>query len=227
MGAEEKISVTVDDRESRGAVLDCLRRSACFDVRVCRLALGDYRVDDRFLFERKTLPDLVGSIETGRLFSQGLRLAEVEGLRPALILEGTLRDLRSCKMTIASIQGALITVSLFLGLPVLRTRSPEETTQTFLFAARQGRAVARDALPRHGSRPKGKRGAQSYLLQGLPGVGPERAARLLERFGSVSQVFAADEAELESVEGIGRATAQRILWAVRESPTAYVVDLSG
>jgi DNA excision repair protein ERCC-4 len=223
MGSEAKIAIMVDDREGN-AVLDALRHTTCFDVQVGRLALGDYRVDERFLFERKTLRDLVGSIESGRLFSQGLRLAAVDKLRPALVLEGTLRDLQGCGMAREAIQGALVTVSLFIGLPVLRTRSPEETARTFLYTARQGRAVARDALARHSRRPKGKRGLQVYLLQGLPGVGPRRAGRLLQRFGTVSQVFAADEDALASVDGIGRETARRIRWAVGDSSAAYVVD---
>ena len=57
-------------------------------MEVERLTLGDYLVDNTFLFERKTLPDLAESIKQGRLFSQALRLAESK-LSVALILEGT------------------------------------------------------------------------------------------------------------------------------------------
>lgn len=219
-----RLPVIADDRECRGAVVEELRGSDCFDVAVQRLPAGDYRVDDRFLFERKTLPDLVLSIESGRLFSQALRLAEAETLRPALVLEGTFRDLRGCGMAWEAIQGALVTVSLFVGLPVLRTRSPQETVRTFLYAARQGRAASQGALPRRGHRPKGKAAFQRYLLQGLPGVGPQRAARLLERFGAVNAVFGADEQALASVDGIGKETARRIRWAVSEPLGRYATS---
>ena len=79
----------------------------------------------------------------------------------------------------------MVTVALQIGLPILRARSPEETVKTLAFAADQARMVASGNLPRAGSRPKGKLALQSHILQGLPGVGPERAARLLQRFGSV------------------------------------------
>ena len=88
-------------------------------------------------------------------------------------------------MSWESIQGALVTVTLFFGIPILRTYTPEETAQTMLIAARQANTVATGALPRHGYRPLGKRARQLFILQGLPGVGPGRAGRLLERFGNV------------------------------------------
>jgi ERCC4-type nuclease len=82
-------------------------------------------------------------------------------------------------------------------------------------------AAARGALHRPGYRPKGKRKRQAYILQGLPGVGPERAARLLERFGSVEGVICAGSEDLQSIEGIGKNTADKIRWAVREHGRDY------
>jgi ERCC4-type nuclease len=213
--------VLVDDRECRGGVVEALRASGCFDVSVERLTAGDYLVDSRLLFERKTLPDLVLSIQSGRLFRQALRLAQVEHVRPALILEGTSAVLREGGMRWEAIQGALVTLSLFVGLPVLRTRSAAETARTLLYAARQGRAMAQGGLPRRGRRPRGKAALQRHLLQGLPGVGPGRAARLLNRFGSVRAVVTADRDALVSVPGIGAHTAGKIVWAVEEAGACY------
>ncbi len=119
---DQPIPVVVDDRECRGDVLSALRADGRFAVQVQRLALGDYRVDTRFLFERKTMSDLIQSIISGRLFRQALRLVEQDDLRPALILEGTSRDLATTQMSWEAIQGALVTVNLLLGLPILRTR---------------------------------------------------------------------------------------------------------
>ena len=47
----------------------------------------------------------------------------------------------------------------------------------------------------------------STVLDDVPGVGPETRKRLLRRFGSVESVRAATHEELESVEGVGPATA--------------------
>jgi DNA excision repair protein ERCC-4 len=222
MDTGQTFSVVVDDREPAATVLAALQRHACVQLRVERLPVGDYRVDDALLFERKTLPDLVASIKDGRLFAQGLRLANVPPpLRGALILEGRSQDLAQSGMRREAIQGALATLTLFLGLPLLRSMDPDETAGLILFAARQGRTFASGALPRKGPRPRGKPRVQSRILQGLPGVGPERAKRLLERFGTIEAVIAAPAAELARVPGIGKGTAESIRWAVEETPAHY------
>lgn len=214
------ILVQVDDRESTAPVFDLLRQSPEFQVVMQRLKLGDYLVDSRYLFERKTLPDLATAIISGRLFAQALRLAATS-FRPVILLEGTAQHLAESGMRWESIQGALVTVTLFFGIPLLRTRTPEETVRTMLFASQQGRAYAIGALPRHGYRPRGKHARQLFILQGLPGIGPERARRLLARFGSVEAVVSARPEELQSVEGIGRQVAEKLRWSVEEPPLRY------
>ena len=201
-------------------MLELLRRSPDFRVTVTRLKLGDYLLDNRFLFERKTLRDLAVAITDGRLFQQALKLSETK-LQPALILEGTAQDLAGCGMRWEPIQGALVTVSLFCGVPLLRARTPAETVRTMLFAARQGRTFVTDALPRRGYRPRGKRARQLFILQGLPGIGPAKARRLLERFGSVETVANARPEELQLVEGIGKRIAEKLRWSVEETPREY------
>lgn len=215
------IPVVADDRERHSLVVGRLRESVQFSLRVERLALGDYRLDNRFLFERKTLADLAGSIASGRLFSQALRLVEVDNLRPALILEGTSADWSESGMRREAVQGALVTLTMFFGLPVLRARSAEETVAILRYAAVQARVAGRTPSYRPGRRPKGKSVVQRRILQNLPGVGPERAARLLRRFGSVAAVMTADERELQAVDGIGEHVARRIKWAVREPSSVY------
>ncbi len=114
-----------------------------------------------------------------------------------------------------------MTVALSFGIPLLRAMNPEETAALILRAAEQGRARASGSLPRPGHRPRGKAGIQSHILQGLPGVGPERAKRLIDAFGTVEGVMTATIAELAAVPGIGKGIAERIRWAVEEQPAAY------
>jgi len=218
---DQPIPIVVDDRECRGAVLPALRADPRFSVQVERLGCGDYRVDARFLFERKTLPDLVESIISGRLFKQALRLADVRDLQPALILEGTGRDLAGCEMSWEAIQGALVNVSLLIGLPVLRSRSPSESINTMAYAARQARTLACGGLMRKGRRPRGKRALQHHILQSLPGIGPARAARLIDHFGSIRSVLGASAEEWAELDGIGSNTAERMDWVVRERRSVY------
>ena len=223
MGGEDNkhvappIPVVVDHREARSETMPLLEASDDFSLTFAQLAVGDYLVDRAFLFERKRLRDLAVSIQDGRVFRQARALAELEPpLRGAIILEGTSADIGESAMRREAIQGALITVSLFFGVPVLRSRDPVETVSLMRYAARQGRWFATGAIARHGKRPKGKRRAQLALLQGLPGVGPERAAQLLDHFGSVEGVLTASLDALGEVPGIGLGTAKKIRWLVRE-----------
>ena len=123
-----------------------------------------------------------------------------------------------------AIQGALITITLGYGLPLLRALNPAETARLMVYAARQTRAWSTGALPRRARRPKKKQRAQLHMLQGLPGIGPERARQLLATFGSVEAVLTASADQLIAVNGIGAATAAAIRWVVSEQPARYCIE---
>ncbi len=216
-----RVRIVVDDREPADGVTAVLRSHPDVELQVDRLAVGDYRVDDTLLFERKTLLDLTQSIKDGRLFRQALRLMRAP-LRTAIILEGRGRDVATSRMRREAIQGAIAMLTLELGLPLLRSANPSETAALIVLAARQAHGLASGSLPRQGTRPRGKPRLQSHILQGLPGVGPSRAARLIERFGSVEAVISAPASEVARVPGIGRTTAEAIRWAVEEPAVCYL-----
>ena len=63
---------------------------------------------------------------------------------------------------------------------------------------------------RWGYRPKKLANRRLYLLQGLPGIGPDLAKRMLDRFDSVSDIFNASAEDLTIVKGIGEIKAAKI-----------------
>ena len=217
---DEPVDVVADDRERVSGVIDSLRCIANVSVRIERLASGDYLADRRILFERKTLQDLATSIVDGRLFKQMVRLAK-STYKAVLILEGTGKDAECLGVRREALQGALITISLILGIAVLRSMAPEETARLIVYAARQIQSLGKAGYPRPGYRPKTKKGRQLYILQGLPGIGHERALRLLEKFGSVEGVMRAGRDELQAVEGIGAKIADSIRYAINEKIESY------
>ena len=215
----ETTAVLVDDREGDNAVVQALKAyGACLTTQ--RLRLGDYCLDDALLIERKTLADLAVSIIDGRLFKQASRLAD-SMYSTCLILEGSAREASELNVSKEAIQGALVTVSLILGLPVLRATTARETAWLMLTAARQLRACRKGALKRAGYKPRGREKRKLYLLQGLPHIGKERAECLLEAFGGVQAVMDASYEELVRVKGIGRATAGNIRNILREPLAGY------
>jgi len=214
------VEIVADDREASAGVIPILEAMEEIEIRIQRLTVGDYIVDGILGFERKTLPDFAQSIIDGRLFRQMIALA-ASSKKGVLILEGTARDLAQVNIRRQALQGALITISLILGIPVLRARDPDETARLMVYAARQMAAAARGMGKRSGYRPKTRKGRQRYILQGLPGIGPELARRLLAEFGSVAAVVTAGESELRRVAGIGPQTAEKIRWAVSEGFASY------
>ena len=215
------VNITADDRERKSGVIDSLSQIDNVNVDIQRLSRGDYQVEERVIVERKTIKDFAISIIDGRLFRQMVHMANSSSMG-ILILEGRAVDAADLKMTRASIQGALITVSLILGIPVLRSRDPEETAKLIVYAGRQLESIARGGIQRHGYRPKTRRRTQIYILQGLPGIGPEKAEKLLDRFGSVEAAISADRSELQTVAGIGESIASKIRWAVGEEKKPFI-----
>lgn len=208
-----RVRIVADDRENAGGVIGVLRGRTEVELEVRRLGVGDFVVGGNFLVERKTQADFAQSVIDARLFRQATALA-TDGRRAVLILEGTGADLAKVGVSREALQGALITVSVFYGLAVLRARDVEETARLLLYLGQQALARAQGAYGRPGYRPKGRRARQLYVLQGLPRIGPERAERLLERFGTVERTMVASVEDLAAVEGIGPRIAERIRWCV-------------
>jgi hypothetical protein len=124
--------IHIDHREQAPALEAELHRQGIRLYRI-RLSLGDYRIDNRLLFERKTLTDLRLSLRDGRLFDQARRLyhwaAHHPGRRVALILEGRVRPPLTPAWERRLIQGALLKLSLFWGIPVFRALCQEESAR--------------------------------------------------------------------------------------------------
>ncbi|HEY5912511.1 MAG TPA: ERCC4 domain-containing protein [Verrucomicrobiae bacterium] len=214
------VLVLADDREAASPVPAALAQLPGVAVQFRRLAVGDYLVDGRCVFERKTVVDFANSVADGRLFLQAGKLA---GLwePAAIILEGRAGDLAGTQMRREALQGAMVSLGLIFHLPVLRAQDPAETARLMTYAAQQMRRHEWSTGFRNTRRPKRKRRIQLRLLQGLPGVGPTRASQLLEKFGSVEAAMTASLEELEKVEGIGSKTAAAIRDVLQESPLPY------
>jgi len=208
--SERRVEIVADDRERNAPVVEALRAIPGTEVVCQRLKIGDYQINE-WLFERKTLLDFAESIKDGRLFSQANRLTAACP-SVAFILEGKASDLTQSRMRREALQGALISLSLIYQIPILRSFDPDETARLLLYAGEQLHRDQIDHISRHGRRPKRRRKLQLYVLQGLPGIGPEKAGRLLERFGSVEGVMAASEQDLQLVPGIGERIARSIRW---------------
>lgn len=196
-----------------------LTRMPSVHVVTAALASGDYSVGDTLGIERKTAVDLARSIIDGRLFRQTGALRRTYR-RPLLLVEGLSDGAAVEGVSWPALRGALVNVAISFGVPVLRSIDPSDSAQMIAIAARQLHGPLDIPYVRPGYRPTGWRSRALHILQGLPSVGPRRARSLLQRFGSVKAVVAADVFCLASVAGVGDAVARSIRKALDHEGTS-------
>jgi DNA excision repair protein ERCC-4 len=152
-------------------------------------------------------------VADGRLFPQVARLARSPH-RPVVLIEGsptsTMPDVHP-----NALKGARISLAVMWRLPVLHSSGPEDSLQILRSLANQAGRSTPNVLRRYDRKPKRLASRRLYMLQGLPGVGPALAQRLLLHLGSVERVVTADEATLMQVRGLGIKKASRIRELVR------------
>lgn len=200
--------LVVDHSERNAQLLGLLQDSGLFLVQMARLRTGDYLIDERVLIERKTHADFVASLVDGRLFPQVARLAH-SSYRSLMLIEGHTAPAEPSVHPHA-VDGALVSIAAIWRLPVLHSHDADESCRLLRFLADQASQSSRMVLVRYGRKPKRLTTRRLFVLQGLPGIGPELARRLLLEFGSVERVVTADVAALEEIRGIGPTKAARI-----------------
>lgn len=212
--------IWADHRELGAGVIETLRRRGS-EVEVKVLPVGDYVIDGRVFIERKTTPDFLGSLRSGRLFRQVASLARC-GRKRALIIEG-LPVVFSGGFNPDAVRGALVSLAVAWQMPVLYAESPEETAW-FLEAACRQLGRSRDRVPIKswpGKKPAAAADRKRMILESLPGIGPVLAGELIEKFDSLRDILAASEQDLRSLKGIGKKKSAEIRDILREAKGLY------
>ena len=204
---QKDLKIIIDYRETASGLTDLLKNSDAL-LKIAKLSYGDYIINDTITVERKTAKDFLMSIIDGRIFNQMSNLKKFCN-NPILLIEGNpyKTDHNFDRM---AIKGALISIQAIWYVPVIFSRSKEDSRDILLMICRQI-GICINVVPlRGGYRPKRMKSKQLYLLQGFPKVGPKLALRLMLHFKSVSKIMNASVAALTEVDGIGKISAERI-----------------
>ncbi|MEX2514212.1 MAG: ERCC4 domain-containing protein [Cyclobacteriaceae bacterium] len=209
---ENKVTIWADYRESGTLLFKLLQECNHVDLKVIHLKIGDFKMENRLIIERKTMTDFMASIKDRRLFLQAAKLARCH-LPSFLLLEGPF--LNPGKMSREAVQGALICLNFQFGIPLLRSFGPEESLKVMLQAfKRLNGQMKNDNFSVYHTKPKYFPNRilrqQLLILQGLPGIGPKKALSLLKKFGTVLAIFSADINALREVKGIDQTIAANI-----------------
>ncbi|MHA2064652.1 MAG: ERCC4 domain-containing protein, partial [Candidatus Thorarchaeota archaeon] len=206
--SDNTIKMIVDSRELPTAVTRELTR---LDVEISgeSLQIGDYIVSEDVAIERKESGDFIQSLIDGRLFVQ-LTALRSSYRRPVLIIEGEqLIGLRAVNP--ASIYGALASIAIRIQVPILWTRNAEETANVLFRLAHLEQVGAKKKLRTRSGDARGTDAeALEYILSGFPGVDTVISRAILSEFGTLEDVFSANEKELQGVKGVGKKIAGRI-----------------
>ena len=226
--------ICADDRELNSSVVARLK-SLGADVRIDRLVTGDFRIGERILVERKTVRDFVDSLVDGRLLEQASRLVGAAP-RSLLLIEGE-GLFESNRVHPHALMGALTTLALDFGIPIVTTKDGAETARFLTVASRREESMLDGLTPQAKDRleavkpeiwmdpvtqaaagarelrksPNQEKFTAMSLLIAIPSVDQDLANRLLNRYGTIAALIWADEDDLRQVEGITE-TQVREIW---------------
>ena len=164
--------------------------------------------------QRKEVKDLLASVRDGRL---GKELAQMKGLGfRALCIEGVAQWTTEGQMvkqygepwSREQWTGLLLTVQM-RGCWVLESSSVPDTARVVAECIRWSEKTEHKSLLSRpgavaswGTTPD-DRDFAVHVLQGFPGIGPELAARIYDRFGRLPFTLSCTDEELRAVDGLG------------------------
>ena len=205
---EKRTIIYADKREGNSRILEILKHRC--DLREKQLPVGDYLLSKKVCAERKTSNDFISSIIDGRLFRQ-LKELKSNFENPLMILEGNDLFNGDRKIHPNAIRGALASVSLDYGVPIIKTENNLETAEMLLTIARREQITRKKSIAVRGKKKaRSMNHRQEILIAGLPQINTQTAKKLLKHFGSPERIFMATKEELEKIEGMGPKTVKRI-----------------
>jgi len=204
----ENVIIYADSRESSSSVVSILKKRCI--VREKQLKSADYILSKEVAVERKTKEDFIQSIIDRRLFEQLERLKSTFS-KPVLVIEGShlLKNDRNIHPN--ALRGAVASVSIDFSVPIIWTESQLQTAEMLLSIAKREQLDMKKPVGVRGKRKfLSKNQQQLFIVSGLPNISDATAKKLLVHFRTPAAVFAASEAELQEVPGIGKKMAERI-----------------
>ncbi|NYB27273.1 MAG: DEAD/DEAH box helicase [Methanobacteriaceae archaeon] len=204
----DNLVIYVDHREAKSGVVRELSNLGV-KMKFSTLDVADYQISEDIGVERKSAQDFTSSIIDKRLYKQAKDLSE-QFSKPVIIIEG--KNMYAGGLHPNAVRGSLASLAIDYSIPIIPTRSPEDTAaMIYRLAMRELEKGSMDVPLRTEKKPLSLQEQQIFIIESLPNVGPVTARKLLEKFGSVKGVINAEKDELTQVEGIGKVIAQKIL----------------
>ncbi len=201
--------IYIDSREMRSGIAKRLREKGA-KVEITNLEVADYVLSERVGVERKTVDDFLDSmVSSERLFSQILNLKKSYP-KPVLVIEGE-NIYGKRRMNPHAIRGAIASIAVDFGVPLIFTKNEEETADFLIAIARREQEIKGREIALHADKTKRDLSEElEYVVSAIPDVGPVIARNLLEKFGTLRNLANAEIDDLVTVSKVGKKTAERI-----------------
>ena len=217
------MQLTIDSREqSRIQSATEYYKQQGLTVEVKEEQVGDYIFDDKVVFEFKTIPDFVSSIQNGKIFNQAINQAETYDYH-YVIIQGD--DHTRAKALAMSRNYREVTYFQYLGAiaslnrytTVIESYSPfiNEAYYRMLITAKKclnNKPIVKK-FPR-----KDKNPAFNYLCYCIYGVSAKRAKDIVYtcHLKTMEDLFNLTHQDLVKIDGIGDNLADKILTSISE-----------
>ena len=225
----EKPLIVIDNRETNSTLPSLIKLNG-HEVKFEQLKVGDIRISDRVLIERKTSRDFIDSIIDGRILRQSKKLFS-SAERPLLIVESMETD----RIHPNAVMGAMAWITIDLGLPVLMTKGIEETARFVSVVAKREAKIFELLISKSKQRQLNledlaikaaiseinsmiqEEDIQSPLYQkwqnqvmnnrekllaNLPGIGPKAANNIMKKCGNIMGLCLMTLEEISSIDGV-------------------------
>lgn len=220
--ASKKNSQVVTDMREFRSELPCLIHRRGVEVIPVTITIGDYILTPDICVERKSISDLIGSLNSGRLYNQAVQMVRYYA-KPVLLIEFDQNKpfhLQGRYMMSESSQNMDVVKKLqlltlhFPKLMLVWSASPYATAQLFI-ELKQGKPEPDpEAAALLGSdettelKEKYNPAMYDFLLR-LPGINTKNIANVLKRGKSLKELLRLSEADLEPILG-SQANAQML-----------------
>ncbi|KAG7306142.1 hypothetical protein JYU34_008734 [Plutella xylostella] len=210
---KEKPVVIVDMREFRSD-LPALLHKRGIAIEPVTITIGDYILTPDICVERKSISDLIGSLNSGRLYTQCTQMCR-NYTRPILLIEFDQNKpfhLQGHLVVSSDLSGADVQLKLqlltihFPRLKLVWSPSPYATADLF-YELKQGRKnpIVADAMALSGENTAEDMNYERYNVQvhdfvrKLPGVTSKNLARVMNRGRSLDHLVTLDLKEIEEI----------------------------
>lgn len=217
--------VIVDLREFRSDLPSLIHRRG-ISVQPVTIEVGDYILTPDICVERKSLNDLVGSLNSGRLYNQAQSMSRYYK-RPVLLIEFSQNQPFSLQgkygvsgdVSSQSFVSKLLLLTMhFPRLRILWCQTPYATAEIFDIlkhgkeepSISEAQAITEKEQQDSGGVAQKYNPAPYDFLLHLPGVNLKNQAMLCRRFANLAEMFEASEEQLASA--MGNNAQAKLLW---------------